>query len=339
MILKYIFIMVFVPGIIGRLISVKNKGWLYSYMAGFLLMLAVFQIVALIGIFVDTSLTFLIFMWLFLLLLIFLYFSIEARKNIGEFWKGFDIRNELKKIDVGTIIVFLLVAFQTFMLVKYVHYDADDAYYVGMAVTSWDTDSLMRYDCYTGKLLEGLPSRYVLSPFPIFTAAISKMIGCHPAIVAHTFFPAIFIPMAYVVYTLIGRILFDGQRLKNEMYLIFVSIMYIFCYWSIYNQQVFLLYRVWQGKAILAGVLLPMLFYMTLKFWTQKYIASDWIILFCLMVSTTLVSSMGIMLGAIALGTLGIMLLVVRHDVKNTVKMFLCAVPNIILAFCYLFIR
>lgn len=341
MILKYIFLLVLIPGILGKLITIKNqeKGCNYSYLAGILLMFSVFQVVALPCIFFDTSLNCVIGVWSAILLMIMLYLGRKYGKTAWDSLKRFNWKEEVRKIDVWGIIVFILVVIQAFMLAKYAHYDADDAYYVGMAVTSWDTNSLMRYDCYTGELLEGMLSRYVLSPFPIFIAAVSKIIGCHSAIVAHTLIPAIFIPMAYLVYALIGKILFANNKVKNEIFLILISIMGIFCYWSIYNQQIFLLYRVWQGKAILSGVLLPMIFYMALKYWNQKYTVSDWCVLICLMLSTCLVSSMGIILGAVMLGIFAIMILIKKRNLAEAMKILACAGPNVFLAVVYLFIR
>lgn len=341
MILKCIFSLVFFPVIIGKLIMIKdgNKGCLEAYVMGILLMFSVFQLVAIPCTFMDTSLNCVIEIWTAILLLGMVYLCVKCGKEVWVPFRNFNWKEAVRKIDFGSTIVFLLVLIQVVMLARYAHYDADDAYYVGMATTSWDTNSIMRYDCYTGDLLGKVLSRYVLSPFPIFLAAISKMINCHPAIMAHTIFPLIFIPMAYIVYALIGRVLFENNKVKNEIFLILISIMGIFCYWSIYNQQIFLLYRVWQGKAILAGILLPMIFYMALKYWNRKYTMSDWIMLICLMLSTTFVSSMGIILGAIALGIFGIIVLLVKHNIKDTIKLALCAVPNMILTVVYLFIR
>lgn len=342
MILKYIFIFVLIPEVLGKLITIKNKEKgcrMYSYMAGILLMLSVFQIVILPCILLDTSLNCVIVVWVAILLMIILYLTIKYGEIAWDSLKRFNWKEEIRKIDILGIVVFILVVIQAFMLAKYAHYDADDAYYVGMAVTSWDTNSLMRYDCYTGELLEGILSRYVLSPFPMFIATVSKLIGVHPAITAHTLIPIIFIPMAYLVYALIGKILFASNKIKNQIFLILISIMGVFGYWSIYNQQIFLLYRVWQGKAILAGVLLPMIFYMALKYWTKKYTVSDWCVLICLMLSTCLVSSMGIIFGAILVGIFGIMVLIKKRDFVETMKILVCASPNLILAVAYLFIR
>ena len=93
----------------------------------------------------------------------------------------------------------VLIIFQLAVASFLAHMDADDAFYVATATTSVHTDTIFSINPYTGYAYAHLPSRYVLSPFPVFLAVVSSLCGFHPAIVAHMIFPAVFIFMAYVV--------------------------------------------------------------------------------------------------------------------------------------------
>ena len=99
----------------------------------------------------------------------------------------------LRSISAWLWIALVLIAAQICVASLLAHMDADDAFYVGTATTAVHTDTIFSVNPYTGNAYRKLPSRYVLSPFPIFLAVISQLCGgLHPAIVAHVIFPAVF---------------------------------------------------------------------------------------------------------------------------------------------------
>ena len=59
-----------------------------------------------------------------------------------------------------------------------------------------------------------------------------------------------------MVYALIGRNLFHGDKEKTGYFLILVTMLTIFSGYSERTSGLFLLIRLWQGKAFLAGILL-----------------------------------------------------------------------------------
>ena len=87
--------------------------------------------------------------------------------------------------------------------------DDDDAFYVATATTSVDTDTLYQIEPYTGNVYGNFPARYVLSPFPMLAAVISRCTGIRPAVVCHTVYPFFLIPLAYGVYALLAEKVFD----------------------------------------------------------------------------------------------------------------------------------
>mgnify|MGYP000606340261 FL=1 len=94
-----------------------------------------------------------------------------------------------------------------------------------------------------------LPSRYILSPFPAFLAVTSRLCGgLHPAIVAHTVFPAVFVFLAYVVLFQYSRIFFRGKAGEQGIFMILCAVILWFCGYSVYNSEIFTMGRIWQGK-------------------------------------------------------------------------------------------
>ena len=144
-------------------------------------------------------------------------------------------------ISPELVVAGILILFQLVVVVLYAHMDEDDAFYVGTATTAVETDSLYAYNPYTGAAYNVLPSRYILSPFPAFLAVTSRLCGgLHPAIVAHTVFPAVFVFLAYVVLFQYSRIFFKGKAGEQGIFMILCAVILWFCGYSVYNSENFL---------------------------------------------------------------------------------------------------
>ena len=232
-----------------------------------------------------------------------------------------------------------LIAGQTLVLTTQSHFDDDDAFYVGTATAAVENDGLYAVDPYTGEAYEELPARYILSPFPIFNAVSAMITGIHCAAMAHTVFPVVFIPFAYMIYALLGTLFFRKDRWASGAFLILAAILYVFSGYSVYTEGTFLLVRIWQGKAILAAALLPAVYYYCLRAFDQNGKKADCVMLFTLMLACCHVSSMGIMLGAIALGIGGIACAIRYRRPGILICGLLCGIPNLVYAAAYLVIK
>ena len=333
------------PVFSGKIITAgsKDRGIFFDYLSGLLFMMAVFQAVTLPCIYFDTSLNFDLAVWLGAMAALLLVFAACNRNKVrtgtdgGTKFTGGEGTERKADPRFPVFVAFALAAvlFQTYMAVRYAHYDEDDAYYVAMATTAWSTDSLMRFNPYTGAEMAGFYSRYVLSPFSLFVAAEAKITGVHAAIVAHTFYPGCYIPASYMVYALIGKKLFPEKRTNQAKFVLLIAVMGIFSLWSRRNQMFFLISKTWQGKAVLAGLLLPAMFFLMMKHWEGSFCRRDWMVCVLLTLSMTLVSSMGIMLGVIMAGIYAIIRIAIRRDFRGALKILLTALPNIILGAIY----
>lgn len=233
----------------------------------------------------------------------------------------------------------LVIAGQVLIYIRYEYSNADDAFFVAAAETAVRTNTILSYNPYTGSLYEKLPSRYVLSPFYAFTAAVSRITDTHPAILAHSVFMILFLLLAYAVYALIGKALFSNQTEKVGYFLIVLTALNIFSAYSERTSGLFLLIRLWQGKAVLAGILLPMVLYLAIRIFLREGKRADWVLLFLLMSACCMVSSMGIMLGAVMLGILGILFAWKNKSLRLLFYSAACCLPNLICAGAYLAIR
>lgn len=234
-------------------------------------------------------------------------------------------------------IALLVIAAQIVMCVLMAHMDADDSFYVASATTDIHTDTIFEVNPYNGRVYGKIPSRYVLSPFPVFLAVVSQLSGgLHPAIMAHMVYPAVFLIMAYAVQRLLSRYLYPNDRQARDIYLLIVACICSFSAYSVYNAGCFQMVRIWQGKAVLASVMIPLLIYLCLTIVMEKESGYSWLMLAMADLSCCLLSSMGIMLAPLVIGVFLISSLIFRRGFGHFWKGLLCCLPTVILGMIYL---
>ena len=303
---------------------------------GLFLMMAVLAITSLFCIFQRKSLKMLVFMTA----AIFAVFTVLSVIRNGKRWIQAIKQIQIRKPDWLFLVLIALIVFQTLMLGIGTHMDDDDAFYVATATTSVDTDTLYQFEPYTGDAYYRFPARYVLSPFPMLAAVISRFTGVRPAVVCHTVYPFFFIPLAYFVYALLAEKLFDGKKEEKRLFLIGVSLIQLYSGFSSLTAGKFLLIRIWQGKAILAAVILPYLLYFALEYGSREYLKlREWLLLACVMVAGCFVSSMGIMLAAIEVGVLSLVCVIRYKNIRLLLQVALSNGLNLLLAGIYLYMR
>lgn len=299
-------------------------GYIYSFMT--------YELLAIPMIFMRTKFSNLTLAWkLVMIVSIIICFGFGLR-NIFKI-----IKNNFKRLKKAPrnllVAMIILVAIQAFIGFAFMHEDYDDSNFVAKATISYHTDTLYQYDD-KGLEYENLPSRQVLSPFPIFTATTAKILGIHPAIVAHTLFPPVFIILAYIIYFLIGEALFKDDIKMKYIFVIILSVIYIFGAYSAWSNFVFLLYRVWQGKALIANIFIPFIWLLFLK-----YLHTDefyWFILFITLWAADLTSSMGLFIPSLTVGVLGILYSLTQKDKNYIIRSLICFLPTLVYGLIYL---
>lgn len=334
-------VLLLLPFLLGMLytkfVEEEKNNILLQMTAGYIIMFGLFEMVALPLVWLRESLSLLIGVYGGILLMAAVVSLILNRNRL--IWV---VTGSLQSVRSFTLCIWMqlaLIVGQILFYIRYQYSNADDAFFVAAATTSVATDTIFAYNPLTGNLYESLPSRYVLSPFYGFNAVVSKVTDTHPAIMAHMIFVILFLLLAYAVYCLLGRALFSYDMEKTGYFLVILSCLNLFAAYSERSGGLFLLIRLWQGKAVLAGILIPMILYFAIRVFVLEGKLADWILLFLLMWSCCMVSSMGIMLGAIALGILGILFAFRHKSIRLLFCTGLCCLPNLLCAGIYLIIK
>lgn len=332
--------LIFMPISIGTLLERKKVrcNLPECFIKGYLLMFALAEIMILPMSYLKLPLHILV--WSYGSILVVLAFcgcffikkwKIQQSMAIMEHWKSC--------LFLFAAIAFILL--QIAMVVLYAHMDADDAMYVGAATTAVETDTIYSINPYTGRAYRKLPSRYVLSPFPVFLAVVSQLSGgLHPAIMAHTILPAVFMLLVYLVMYQLGRKWFQNDIEAQGIFLLCTAIMNWFSAYSVYNAGNFQMVRLWQGKALLAAALLPLIYYVASSLLLEKNNGDmSWLTLLMLDISCCLVSSMGIILSVLAIGCIMVISFLKWKDIKRCFMAAGCCIPSVLLGVVYIFIK
>lgn len=260
----------------------------------------------------------------------------EGKTFLPE-WRGYTHRFKERGFWYGVLIL-LMILQAIYVGISYQVND-DDAFYVASAQTTLDTNTLFMIDPYTGDPFSKFPARYVLSPFPLFMALLSRLVGVKATVMAHTLLPMVLILLVYAVYTLWAKELFGENYKDQTIFMFFVMVVLAFSDFSTHARGMMMFPRIWQGKAVLATILLPLVLLLGMRMIHRQLNGTEWFYMVVVMLACCQVSSMGIILAAIELGICGLLAATHQKNIRLLLYTIICCIPNLIYAGIYVMIR
>ena len=305
--------------LIGDILGFGKKNNLFLTIAnGVVVLWAIFEVVSLIFAKLGFKLSTLTktFLILFIVLVIWKYFikgKTELLKSIKE-TLSFPWKNNILK-SIMLFLIFLQVISVSLLW----HEDLDDATYVGIPVTSYYTDTINKISPDTGEEVElETFGEYALSEFPVFWAMWSQVFHIHPAILMRTILPIFLIPLSYVIYWCIGNEILEKNS-EKYWFIIFVSIINLFGGFSVRSTSSFLLYRIWQGKAVLCNIVIPLYYYYYIEGRRDKRDCVWYIEMYIIVLSACMTSFSGVLIMPIIIGVCSILDLLYKEPMKNVI--------------------
>lgn len=320
----------------------KNTG--FMWMAGYLVLLAVFQILA-VPLIVKGARFSVLVLW-FAALSVFL----SAAGVIVWLYRMHRhpalqaVKGKVEKREIILWAVFgALLLLQLFMACYLTFADGDDAYFVTVATIADGTDTMYFYLPYTGGTTS-LDMRHALAPFPLYIAFLARITGLHTATVAHVALPVIFIPLTYCIYGLIGSRLLKAKRRLLPVFMIFTAILILWGNYSLYTAETFLMTRTRQGKAALGNIMVPAFFFLVYLIGerlaeNKKIEKSLWLLMICLTTFSCLCSTFGGFLAAVLFGAFGLCALTAYRRWRLLFPLVLCLLPAAIYMGMYLVLK
>lgn len=339
----FILFIIIIPLLLGGLwVNIKfsscSESIVFRYLSGFFMIFALFQVISVPMCFMKTSFSLLCSVFSVCLIIlsvisIFLYYKnkkvrqIEFFKQVKEI-KFCELIDKLKIICANKwaviyfILFFIFLGFQVVMAcrIDIGWRQDDDSTYITFATMALHANSMYLVNEATGIAME-LSYQRSLQGAVLLIGYIAKICNVSPMIVAHTFLAIALLIIAYTTYYFLAKTILDDYE-KIWIFLILLSLLYIFGHYSEYSMTFRLLGPIWQGKAILQIILTPFLFAILPKIFKEKFnLKSGW---YLLMLSTAAMSmTMG---GAILMVAL-LLVLVPLHYNRTRDKQIFIYVP------------
>lgn len=314
------------------------SGWLRTYVFGQMTVFAVLELLAVPMILLHSS--FDVLFWSFcgtmvLLSLIGLYRFLQSRKKAEEA----RIPGEKEPFTPFAVILLaaavLLILYQASMYFFGIHLDEDDSRWLAQANDALAYGDMIWRDYSTGANWGWVHMpKDAVSPFPMFFAILSRITNTNTAILSHTVFAPVELLVMYAVYALLGMELF-AKRESRCAFLLSAAVLILFYGGTVYTQGAFSLVRIWQGKATVAAVIIPLLLYLFIR--VNKYNRiSDWMMILITNCAACLLSGMGISISAIMILGYGAWNILAYRNWKRIPLLFVSVLPSIIFILLYL---
>ena len=334
----FIFWMILIPAFAGNCFYGKKcavhpaEAWI----AGYVFMFSAGEVLSLLAVYFKLPLHILVILCAAVFFLTALYGvrCFAERRAVKREKVPFRVQDNLFLI----IAVIMIIATAVYAVV-FSCPDLDDAFFVGMAVTEQHTDTVFQIDPYMAIPYRNLPSRYVLSQFPTLLAVFAELSGeVHPAIIAHIGYPLVFIPFAFAVRYLFARYFFEERPDLQGIFLAVCAAAVWFSGYSVYNSELFLFTRVWQGKGLLAGAWLPLLIYYGIMSMVEMDKRMNPLMPAMAVLGGCSLSQMGIVLAPVVMGLFVLYGIIKNRKFILLVQGFISVLPALILGTVYLLI-
>ncbi|MEZ3444035.1 MAG: hypothetical protein K1W30_02650 [Lachnospiraceae bacterium] len=332
-----------VPFCLG-LIPVKHMDRLQrtpamTYVCGWFVSFFLFELTAVPFILFEQSFT----------LLVTVYTCIVAAVLVLSLWKGRslwkDYLEEIRTlgempwtVKLGWAVFFLLVFFQMAYAVLYEYYDGDDAYYIAIAVLTDKFDTMYLRDAYSG-YIRPLDTRHAFSPTPVYQAWLSRLSGIAPAVVAHSVLAPVWLMFLYCIYGQICSRLLRNQKKYRPLFMILIAVWFMYGNISLYTTETFAMTRTWQGKGMMAGMVIPALFLCLLYLAQEDVSQGMWLLFICVCMTAVFATSISFMVIPTITGVAAVLLGIRKKSVRFAAELFLCCAPCLLLAVCYMVMR
>ena len=127
--------------------------------------------------------------------------------------------------------------------------------------------------------------------------------------------------------------------MSKSMFVIFVWMVNLYGFYSLYCGETFLMTRGWQGKSIVAGVGIPVMIMLFLDVYQDLSQRASYVLLILLNLAMCLLSGMGIIIGGIMVASFTLIYALEKKSTEIVIWGLLICLPNILYYAIYTIIK
>ena len=218
-------------------------------------------------------------------------------------------------------------------------WNIDDAWYLTIANSAMESDTILRYDVVTGveydyskHIRENF--EYIFCPWPLFWGMFAKLFSFHILVLMRTVLPGFFLALFYYVMYRLLSLLFGGKREQTLIALAVLAVFYELSSVAMNLRSTWIICYPWMGKGFGPSVLCPV----TLLLWlTAVKAPADagrrrmWLGVFLANIAGCVTASSCAELNLIILGCWGLSHIIRTRDFSCVWKLGLCVSPSLAL--------
>lgn len=321
--------------------SLVNKKWKiepektiffrFSYISviGWLIELAIFQIISVPMVMFNISFTVLVYTYLLCIVLFSFIAVLICRKELILVSK-----NKQKNWDVYRIFAIGLIIFQVLILFFTYQTSEDGIMDYSLIANTIRHDTMFRTYPYTGYecSLVYFSNRFI-NGFYMYRAFLAKTMDFHPTMVGRTILPPISFILSYLCYYRLGNYLLKDDK-KTDIFMVFVSLLNIFGYMRL-TPMISLMTDAVNGKTLFVNIVLPL---MILNFLRQLESVNEkkhYFFLVLLNVCASSMSTTGILYAALCTVLFAGIVAYKKKRGKVLLGSILAIIPNIVYFMLY----
>ena len=331
--------LIFVCYRVGLLVNkvTKKNNYFSILLLGFVSITCVLQIIYIPLILLHVSFNFVLYLTL-VVILIMVILSFVANKFTEEkkllkynYTKLKTMKKENLAIFVILIVIVITQATTSSLLFNE---NADDAFYVSLVEQNKTSEKIYTQAPSLGIDNTTFLSRYMVSGHELALSVVSKVFAIPSTTLCHTVIPFIMIIFSYMAYYVLARKFFNNE--KSQIFILLLSIMFLFSGFTTRFRGIILLSRMWQGKEIFLNIVLTLILsnLITLNKYNEK---RNLISLVVLNFSAVFFTNTATFLVFFVYFGFGIVELIKRNW-KMFIKLILVLIPIAIYAILYLLV-
>ncbi len=347
-VLKSIFVLLIMPLFVGHSFSIllkRKKSIPEYYVFGLTFLFAVMEVICVPAIMNFKSFTF-VYYFLFWFIIIFSLIGVVIRIIRKDFDFDFPDLEDIKYLRViFTIGVVIFCMYFLRLTIIYQNVNDDDSRFVVVSVDMLEYDKMYLNNPATG---EDIPNfiltedhKDVVSPWGVYIAALSKFTGIKVVTMAHSI-----MDLALYIYVMCAWWLLAGRMLKKENAIMQGSFLVLILLMAMYGNDrgdglintVFMkfLYRLWQGKAVLASAGIPIMYISMFDYYKKNSIYNA-IPIFVTNLAMCFMSANGIVIAPIMIGVFAVIYSLLQFK-WHTLLILLFTIPNYYLYKLYFYL-
>lgn len=201
----------------------------------------------------------------------------------------------------------------------------DDSRFVVSAVDMVRTDRMFLTNPATGLEIAGFYGdmhRDVVSPWAVYIAYTARTTGIYATTLAHSVLPQQLMFCMACCYWSIADTFFPDQLFSKCSIVFLAFLVNVYGYYSPYSAETFALKRIWQGKAVVASIGIPVTFWAYARIWQDGFSWKRCILSYLVLFSMCLMSGMGIIFSAILCAVFGIAYGITRKSFRTALQIW-----------------